>query len=630
MTLLKELTSQRMWKCTKVFNDASLRCPVIKMISRAGKPESLIATVARKQCENIALNKPAWQLHPFQPHDDRYNARNAVDGLKSKLTSVGGECVISTNNQRKATWRVDLEDILSIRHIAIYYRTENTAWGPTNSFGGRFLGFSLYVSNTTDKNQATLCFHDTTYTRDTIPAVLNVTCPVHGQYVIYYNERKQGGNPAGYSTYAYSELCEVEVYVHKGCPVPGYYGPDCSTPCPNTCRYCHIETGACQGCKPGYQGHQCELSCTLQYYGQLCKETCGNCSDGVTCNNVNGTCTNGCDVGVYGDKCKTPCPVGWHGKNCTVQCGCNTCDRFRGQCTSPCYPGWKGTHCTQECDRRKYGLGCIQHCGACLDYKQCHHINGSCLQRCDAGFQGELCKTKCFPGKFGKNCEQNCSDNCEGDPETCNGTTGECKAGCRPGYDGLRCDRECVDNQYGEDCNQTCGKCREGKPCHHVSGSCNDECEPGYRGNNCDEVCEFGHFGASCKEECSVFCGKSRDCHHVTGYCRSGCKTGWRGNDCLEVDTQQQGTECDRNCETRFYGILCAFCVIVVLNGVYGLYRITKWNKKRLDKDKKYRASDSTICTKDTVLQVCKDENVNSGYQELGELSSSSTYDTIR
>ena len=44
-----------------------------------------------------------------------------------------------------------------------------------------------------------------------------------------------------------------------GCPEPGYNGVNCSTPCPDpNCRYCHIETGACQGCKPGYQGHRCE------------------------------------------------------------------------------------------------------------------------------------------------------------------------------------------------------------------------------------------------------------------------------------------------------------------------------------------------------------------------------------
>ena len=49
-----------------------------------------------------------------------------------------------------------------------------------------------------------------------------------------------------------------------GCPVPGVYGTNCSIPCPDVnCRYCHIETGACQGCKPGYQGHHCELGTAI-------------------------------------------------------------------------------------------------------------------------------------------------------------------------------------------------------------------------------------------------------------------------------------------------------------------------------------------------------------------------------
>lgn len=36
-----------------------------------------------------------------------------------------------------------------------------------------------------------------------------------------------------------------------GCPKLGFYGPDCSFPCPQTnCRHCHPETGLCNnGCK---------------------------------------------------------------------------------------------------------------------------------------------------------------------------------------------------------------------------------------------------------------------------------------------------------------------------------------------------------------------------------------------
>ena len=81
-----------------------------------------------------------------------------------------------------------------------------------NAFAGRFLGFSVYVSNTTHKKDGVLCFRDTNYTRATIPNHVNITCPYHGIYVIYYNNRTHLPYPQEYSTYAYNELCELEVY----------------------------------------------------------------------------------------------------------------------------------------------------------------------------------------------------------------------------------------------------------------------------------------------------------------------------------------------------------------------------------------------------------------------------------
>ena len=43
--------------------------------------------------------------------------------------------------------------------------------------------------------------------------MFNTTCPLHGQYVFFYNERLANVSyPVGYSHFAYNDLCEVEVF----------------------------------------------------------------------------------------------------------------------------------------------------------------------------------------------------------------------------------------------------------------------------------------------------------------------------------------------------------------------------------------------------------------------------------
>ncbi|XP_065943696.1 uncharacterized protein [Magallana gigas] len=251
---------------------------------------------------NVALNKPAYQQYQYQPGDDRYDANNVVDGRKSDLSRDGGQCAVSYGKQT-ATWWVNMTTIHSIHHITIYFRTNNKPLGPSNYLTKYVLGFSVYVSNTTDKLQGTLCYKDDNFTLDTIPAVFTTACPVHGQYVIFYNERRPGTiYPGDYSKYVFSDLCEVEVY---GCPTSGYFGFNCSVPCPDVnCQYCHIETGTCHGCKTGYRSYRCELACDKGSYGSQCKEICGHCRDTDQCSNINGTCLTGCDAGYQGDLCK--------------------------------------------------------------------------------------------------------------------------------------------------------------------------------------------------------------------------------------------------------------------------------------------------------------------------------------
>ena len=104
-----------------------------------------------------------------------------------------------------------LKYFIHARYMSTYLFILDTSG--TWSLPNTFLGFSLYISNTTDKSQGTLCYKDSNYTMNTIPPVVTITCPVHGQYVIVYNERlTEVFYPRDYYPYALNLLCEVEVY----------------------------------------------------------------------------------------------------------------------------------------------------------------------------------------------------------------------------------------------------------------------------------------------------------------------------------------------------------------------------------------------------------------------------------
>uniref|UniRef100_K1QV60 Uncharacterized protein n=1 Tax=Magallana gigas TaxID=29159 RepID=K1QV60_MAGGI len=170
-------------------------------------------------CFNVALNKPAYQQNQWKPDDDTYDASNAVDGRKSDLTWNGGQCAVSAAREL-AIWWVNLTSVHSIHHITIYFLT------------------------------------------DTMPSIFNTTCPVHGQYVIYYNERETGViYPHGYQKYVDADICEVEVYACQN----GFYGEGCSEISNDTCTGCNNINGSCDsGCLQGWKGGFCHIASCIR------------------------------------------------------------------------------------------------------------------------------------------------------------------------------------------------------------------------------------------------------------------------------------------------------------------------------------------------------------------------------
>lgn len=75
---------------------------------------------------------------------------------------------------------------------------------------GRFAGFSLYVSNSTERQSKDLCYKN----GPELPSLdFNTNCTKYGRYIIFYNERLSETNyPEKYVTKnVVTELCEVTV-----------------------------------------------------------------------------------------------------------------------------------------------------------------------------------------------------------------------------------------------------------------------------------------------------------------------------------------------------------------------------------------------------------------------------------
>ncbi|XP_065923621.1 receptor-type tyrosine-protein phosphatase epsilon [Magallana gigas] len=373
--------------------------------------------------DNLALNKNTNQTN-VATSCAACVAKNAVDGKIS--TCMRTEAIgLTTNNQHETWWYVDLGGVFNLYNIRIQFRND---YGMefTMRQRGRFAGFSLYVSNTTDRRTGYLCYHN----KDELPPLdFNINCISHGRFVIFYNERKGGAYPDGSQTSSvFTELCEVTV---KGCVGLDVYGSTCDKPCTEHCPEprCNISNGACYSCAPGWKGDFCKQACSSGYYGKKCITKCdGHCYENKPCNHISGFCGNGCLDGWTGVKCNQPCPPG------------------------------------------KYGPGCINSC-ACFNNATCNITTGKCDAGCELGYTGDKCNKSC---ENLADCKSPCNGHCfNNDP--CNTTNGLCSSGCAPGYVGTFCNRTCGLGTFGLNCMQNCSSLCNDSICHHINGSCNEK-----------------------------------------------------------------------------------------------------------------------------------------------------------
>ena len=139
---------------------------------------------------NIALNKPAVLSTQY---DQDTPAANAVDG---SLEGVHATCAITQRQDFPPWFRVDLQQTLLVRSVALQNRESPEYWNRMNPFDVR-VGMSLERDGRVNPK----CVNGANFTHKN--QYLSLECPsvMYGRYVIVLAEFSD-----------IMELCELEVY----------------------------------------------------------------------------------------------------------------------------------------------------------------------------------------------------------------------------------------------------------------------------------------------------------------------------------------------------------------------------------------------------------------------------------
>ncbi|XP_062608240.1 multiple epidermal growth factor-like domains protein 10 [Saccostrea cucullata] len=142
--------------------------------------------------------------------------------------------------------------------------------------------------------------------------------------------------------------CDERSQCNYGC-VPGFFSFTCKQSCGQCAGNgsCNIASGICN-----------EKKCLATFFGPLCTQPCPNfCGGNGSCDFITANCQNGCKPGYMGSRCEISCPY----NNCK-----NPCNVLNGDfCSSGCLDGFYGEVCDKRCECQDTGV-CEQKTGVCI------------------------------------------------------------------------------------------------------------------------------------------------------------------------------------------------------------------------------------------------------------------------